>query len=54
VFLLARLRRFLAWKRCLGQSLGPDASLFVSSQRRRFSPLSWPVAIRVVAAAGGV
>jgi hypothetical protein len=42
VFLPARLeakvRRFLAWKRRVGQSLEPDAPLFVSAQGRRLSP----------------
>src|SRR5260370_363312 len=36
--LVAKLRRFLAWKRRAGQSLEPDAPLFISSQRRRLSP----------------
>src|SRR5258706_180402 len=36
--LVGKLRRFLAWKRRVGQSLDPDAPLFVSSQRRRLSP----------------
>jgi site-specific recombinase XerC len=36
--LITKLRRFLAWKRRVGQSLEADAPLFVSSQRRRLSP----------------
>ena len=36
--LISKLRRFLAWKRRVGQSLEPDAPMFVSSQRRRLSP----------------
>jgi len=36
--LVTKLRWFLAWKRRVGQSLEPDAPLFVSSQRRRLSP----------------
>lgn len=42
VFLTARLipkmRRYLVWKRVHGESLEPDAPLFVSGQRRRLSP----------------
>ena len=42
VFLPARLqtklRRFLAWKRRVGQSLDPGAPLFLSAQGRRLSP----------------
>ena len=36
--LLPKLRRFLAWKRAHGESLDPDAPLFVSGQGRRLSP----------------
>jgi integrase/recombinase XerC len=36
--LIPKLRAFLAWKREHGESLDPDASLFVSAQRRRLSP----------------
>jgi integrase/recombinase XerC len=36
--LIGKLRRFLAWKRRVGQSLDPGAPLFISSQRRRLSP----------------
>ena len=36
--LLPKLRRFLAWKAAHGESLAPDAPLFVSGQRRRLSP----------------
>jgi site-specific recombinase XerC len=36
--LIRKLRRFLAWKRRMGQSLEPDAPLFVSAQGRRLSP----------------
>jgi integrase/recombinase XerC len=36
--LVTKLRRFLAWKRRVGQSLEPEAPLFHSSQRRRLSP----------------
>ena len=36
--LVPKLRRFLARKRKVGQSLEPDAPLFVSGQRRRLSP----------------
>jgi site-specific recombinase XerC len=34
----AKLRRFLAWKRRVGQALDPSAPLFLSAQRRRLSP----------------
>jgi site-specific recombinase XerC len=36
--LVPKLRRFLAWKRKINQSLEPDAPLFVSCQGRRLSP----------------
>ena len=36
--LITKLRRFLAWKRRVGQSLEKDAPLFVSAQGRRLSP----------------
>jgi len=36
--LIPKLWRFLAWKRAHGESLEPDAPLFMSSQRRRLSP----------------
>jgi site-specific recombinase XerC len=36
--LLPKLRRFLAWKRRVGQPLDPEAPLFVSAQGRRLSP----------------
>jgi site-specific recombinase XerC len=36
--LIPKLRRFLAWKRDHGESLEPDAPLFVSAQGRRLSP----------------
>ena len=35
--LVPKLRRFLAWKREAGESVEPDAPLFVSGQRRRLS-----------------
>ena len=35
--LIPKLRRFLAWKRANGESVAPDAPLFVSSQGRRLS-----------------
>ncbi len=36
--LIPKLRRFLAWKRKHGESLEPEAPLFISGQRRRLSP----------------
>ena len=36
--LIPKLRRFLAWKHAHGESLEPDAPLFMSSQGRRLSP----------------
>jgi site-specific recombinase XerC len=38
VRLIPKLRRFLAWKGRVVQSLEPDAPLFVSAQGRRLSP----------------
>jgi len=36
--LIPKLRRFLAWKREAGESVEPDAPLFISAQGRRLSP----------------
>ncbi len=36
--LQTKLRHFLAWKKRVGQTLGPEAPLFLSAQGRRFSP----------------
>jgi site-specific recombinase XerC len=36
--LVTKLRRFLAWKRRVGQSPAPEAPLFLSAQARRLSP----------------
>ena len=36
--LVPKLRRFLVWKRRIGQSLDPGAPLFLSGQGRRLSP----------------
>ena len=36
--LMPKLRRFLAWKRKVGQSLEPESPLFLSGQGRRLSP----------------
>ena len=33
-----KLKRFLSWKRTSGQSLRPEAPLFISNQGRRLSP----------------
>jgi site-specific recombinase XerC len=36
--LIPKLRRFLTWKAARGESVAPDAPLFVSGQGRRLSP----------------
>ncbi len=36
--LIPKLRRFMAWKTAHGESVEPDAPLFVSGQGRRLSP----------------
>ena len=46
-----KLKRFLMWKRREGQSLRPDAPLFISTQGRRLSPranISWANSVALI------